>query len=149
MVWEAKGERKEKEKEVATIIDARLAGIIMSASPGIQGIEVFGSVARDGKGRDLDLLILVDSISAGLWQRLVIMGMNNDVLSLREKPSLRREAAEQMLGEEFTSTIEELERTHPGVTFDLMLLPSDWRNQEYSEEESFMQRLKKEAVRIV
>lgn len=147
MAWEAaKGGKKQ---EGATIIDAQLASVIMAGSPGIQGIEVFGSVARHGKGRDLDLLILVDSISASLWQRLVIMGMNNDALSLREKPSLRREAAEQMLGEQFTNTIEELERTHPGVTFDIMLLPSNWRNQEYSEEESFMNRLKKEAIRIV
>ncbi|MDP9249615.1 MAG: hypothetical protein M3M85_03875 [bacterium] len=44
-----------------------LAGKLRQASPAILGVELFGSVQKNGEGRDADFIILVDNELARQW----------------------------------------------------------------------------------
>ncbi len=51
-----------------TLEDARqLAKGLRSASPRVQGVELFGSVLRNGIGHDADFMVLVDEDIARRW----------------------------------------------------------------------------------
>src|SRR5579864_1278486 len=48
-----------------TINDARFAAqAIKDRAAGVLGVELFGSVARSGKGHDFDLILIVDDATA-------------------------------------------------------------------------------------
>lgn len=50
---------------------ARKVARIFRHLPKVYAVEVFGSVARDGEGRDLDLILVCDEETSQLWMRLV------------------------------------------------------------------------------
>ncbi len=131
--------------EKATIVDAHLAALIMREIPQIQGIEVFGSLARSGKGNDIDLLLLTDDV-------LSIQFFNEcekdviTVLGASSPKERRRRAAAKVLGPAFNKILKSLTSAKK-ADFDVFLAPPDWRDRTPSTH-PFWSQLNRDAVRI-
>jgi predicted nucleotidyltransferase len=129
---------------MATIEDARaLAEQIKNKNSGIHGIELFGSVQKNGVGYDIDLMIIVDDeIAQQFWSvpddtnpkwppRLLILRrfikryfrkLDEAVIKKRKQTRLLR--ASKLINIDLAALGEEY---RPGTVIDAWLMPKDWQ----------------------
>lgn len=118
-------------KRHATIEKALQISRILREHPHILGVELFGSVARYGCGKDLDLVLIVQEstakrFSAEARQRY---GTPIGIFWRRGSALSRYEATLATLDCEFRSLLARARRIAPGVKFDIFLYPSDWKER--------------------
>ena len=144
------------------------AAAILKQHPRVHGVELFGSIAREGSGNDLDLIVITDDgrgrdFIASLERYLKalpddetarIMGydMKNGVYA---DWRLRRIAAWETLGRDFGAILREAETQIRGKIIDLFVFPRNWRDylralQEAlpHEDPNFMRNIAADAVAI-
>ena len=156
MIREFLTQRRAAEK--TTILDALLASRILSKIPEIDGVEVFGGVARDAVGSDLDMILIVPENISRRFLAETSKKLNTKYLKLIPKGfvNARLAIAKKILGDEFSKLIEEMEKSKPGVEFDCFLFPSNWRDR-LSElqnaiphrDPQFMSNIAKSAIKIL
>lgn len=136
-----------------TIEDAyAIARLLKDKNPYIRGIDFFGSTQRNGTGRDLDFLILVDEkLAQEWWSDMTDIAVRMptalffirrimkrfwpalDELSIHERKGRRNARVSQMLG---TSLPDFAYAYRPGMKIDAWLLPEDWQKGSALNEES-------------
>lgn len=122
----------------------KLAEILKAQCTAIQGVELFGSVLRNGHGHDIDIVVLVDEKIAHAWwhdaapdlhvrmgtalqplRRVIKMVFPVlDELTIRARKARRQARASELVGIDFTKIAEEYK---PGTVLDVFLLPENWR----------------------
>lgn len=106
---------------------ALLMSEILSVLPEVKNIEFFGSLARDSKGNDFDIILIVDEALSETF-----LSEANAALRKIFRPGLaktRLEVAKSILGEQFQVLVDYMQNTKPGVAIDVFLFPEDWRNR--------------------
>lgn len=126
--------------DLVTRADVQLIADRLKEYRSIKGIELFGSILRNGVGHDADLILLVDSnVSQAWWtdmrmNLLVKMGTwlqplrkfikrflpRLDANSMRSRKKLRLAYAGELLGIDF-------DQVAAGKQLDIFLMPPDWR----------------------
>ena len=140
----------------------------------IHGVELFGSVARDGQGHDLDLILVTDEVRGldfliEVAAKLRRRPSDTESLTLHRidiynNPWERMWIAQDVLGHNFNELLIEAEELirHIGaggliwhVVLDIFVFPSTWRerlNQLQKDiphsDPNFMQNIARDAVRI-
>ncbi len=127
----------------------------------VQAVEVFGSVARDQEGRDLDLILVCDEETSQLFMEMVELEAE-----IAKLPKIgryhgyaltRSNIAEEILSDIVASDNnlfeEALAASEVGV--DIFIFPPDWRNRLDElqgrmghDDPKFMQKIAKDARRI-
>jgi predicted nucleotidyltransferase len=128
----------------ATLEDARiLAEELKRRSTRVSGVELFGSVEKDGRGHDVDFVVIVDPKLAKKWWKemryevRVRMGTRwlplrriikkycsaLDEAFIKARKKHREVYASQLLGVDL-ATLGRKQRT----TIDIFLLPEGWRH---------------------
>lgn len=132
---------------LVTIEDAfAVAKLLKEKSPKIQSVELFGSVLKNGKGRDLDFIVGVDddtarnfwaeksdtrfklSIKLGLMLRSLksfAPGLHKTLT--QKKIQSRNLRAADLIG---IDVVKLGQNYRPGTTIDIWLLPADWHKQQ-------------------
>jgi len=105
----------------------RIAEVFIN-TPGVSAVEVIGSVAREGRGNDLDLVLVVDGIAYATY-----------VLSLNEKMMCGEDYYWDFRQERHAAALRSLNFSLPlrgwlrlataDVSLDLHLLPEGWKTR--------------------
>jgi hypothetical protein len=130
---------------MVTLQDARiLAGRIKEGSPKVHGVELFGSVYKNGKGHDADLILIVDNeLSKQFWSitndinpkwppRLMFARefVKNflpylDHAFIWKRKQTRQLRASGLIGLDLALLAE---KYRAGTIVDVWLMPRDWRS---------------------
>lgn len=126
--------------------DARTAAKKLKAQPRIRGVELFGSVLHNGRGHDVDFVVLVNADIARTWwtdmaddlrvrmatrwqplRRHIIKPYFPwlDELSTRDRKKRRSARASELVGVDFEALANECKG---GLVMDCFLAPENWRN---------------------
>lgn len=114
-------------------VGARFA-YVLAEVPDILEIEVFGSMAREGEGHDLDLILIVTEPNWRSFESMVnfldlaVANGKNEDLRLVSGPGRRFRAMEYVLGSGLGEALSKLE-LDTGVPLDVYLFPSDWKSR--------------------
>jgi len=142
---------------------------VLRCADGVRGVELFGSLARNGQGNDIDIIIIVDDHDAaefldfaGSLMRDFEEGENGRARigcgqrnGAYHHKILRREAAEGVLGGDFCRRLFRAEALARPADLDIFVFPRNWREQldvlqstlPHSDPE-FMQNIAQDAVPI-
>jgi len=164
---------------LVTAEEAKIVAEILLRDGRICGVEIFGSIARTGNGRDIDLILLVQSRTIATEFVIQTKAAIEDEIALRDAlgtlegsmvPSphlaydfnLREKVAIKILGKGFKAR---LERAHESLLhkidrqargLDLFILPLSWREEIRLLEQGFpqgdpdfWQNLKKDAILLM
>ena len=105
--------------------DAQLVGMVFANLPQVEAVEVFGSVARDSRGKDLDMALTVDAVTYASY-----------VLKLREATEYEdyyfglcseRLAVACQVPKLAGPIWDWLSLATVGITLDLHLFPQGWK----------------------
>ena len=142
----------------------RVAQIFMH-HPYIHGVELFGSVARDGLGHDLDLILITDkgrgsdficlaSDRFGRRDSLETEDLTLQRMECYNTPDERAKIAKRVLGGNFGELLAEAKR-YTAAKLDIFVFPPDWRDHLRVLQEdlphrdpNFMENIARDAVRI-
>ncbi|HXV27142.1 MAG TPA: nucleotidyltransferase domain-containing protein [Candidatus Paceibacterota bacterium] len=100
--------------------------------PRIAEVLLFGSVARDGEGRDLDLILVTEESLAYEFMLLLDTAVLHHIPHGPDgyrRTSLREDIAEEVLSANFYDVLREAKSAAGAAKLDLFLFPPDWRNQ--------------------
>ena len=111
---------------------------IFMRHPHIHGVELFGRVARDGQGHDLDLILVTDVGRGFDFLREVdtktrrFFFLETESLRLQRidtynNPLFRMRAAQNILGDNFEELLVEAEEFIEAV-LDIFVFPPTWRD---------------------
>lgn len=128
---------------------------ILRRHPYVHDVLVFGSIARDGKGRDIDLAIVTEDALADDF-----VEMTENALLYREgvygAAALRLRTASWALGPKFRGTLREVYREVGHCDLDVFVFPHDWRdrldelqNAFPHEDPNFMANIARDACQVV
>jgi len=136
------------------------AAAILKGHRWIFGVELFGSVARDGSGKDLDLIIISDD-SRGMdfieMMQYHLMTGNVTLMGygIYADGHLRETVAMRVLREDFDDRLAKARSQISGANIDLFIFPHNWRNHLRSlqnalphSDPEFMENIARDAVSI-
>lgn len=134
--------------------DARRIGASFREHPLILGVEVYGSVARDGLGNDLDLILVVadDTARSFIDRMRSTMATRQWGIFKRRFSVTQKQVAHALLGEPFGQILAAAARA--GIHVDVILFPPDWRlraaelDRQLGNRPTFMQQVCRDAVQI-
>jgi predicted nucleotidyltransferase len=144
------------------------AAAILKRHRWVYGVELFGSVARDGSGKDLDLIIISDDSRGSdfieLMEEYLKARPDDDEIALMGYDMengvyadwrLRKMVAMRVLGEGFVHNLIEAGSRISGATIDLFVFPRTWRDHLRvlqdalpHEDPNFMENIARDAVSI-
>lgn len=147
---------------------AEEAAAILKCHPWVLGVELFGSVAREGSGNDLDLIIIADddrgSDFISLMGHYLLMRPSDataDSMQYDMKNGvyadwrLRQMVTREVLGRDFGSLLTKAQAKISWATTDLFVFPRNWRDYLGALQSAlphgdpdFMQNIAKDAVAI-
>lgn len=101
--------------------------------PHVHQVEVFGSVARDGSGNDLDLILITDEDRALAFMEIAESEIKLWAQSLAQEsvynnPHLRQEVAVRVLGDGFAEFLTAAGRIVDVAHLDIFVFAPDWRD---------------------
>ena len=101
--------------------------------PDIHRVEVFGSVARDGSGNDLDIILITDEDLALDFleiaeAKIKRWAQTTAQESVYNNPHLRQEVAVQVLGDDFVDVLAATGRIVDIAHLDVFVFSTDWRD---------------------
>lgn len=107
--------------------------------PHVKSVEIFGPVARDGKGSQVDLLLVVPKWHASRFlaalrrgvdrQELIMIAADKvPVFSMSHRRVLRTTYALRTLGAEFGRIMKLAQELLPQIPVSVLLVPEYWRN---------------------
>jgi len=143
------------------LADAEKVAKTMASNPNVRGVEIFGSVARDGVGNDLDIILLIDTNRfSSLYYDIAefpYYGAGWDFF----RPGIGAESTKLMRIELIQETLEmedEMFRAEQLVGFgnmDIFVMDPKWRERlDYHQEmmehrdPNFMCNIARDAVRL-
>lgn len=103
---------------------------ILKRHHSISGIELFGSIARDGQGNDLDLIIISDDGGREFIELMGegVTGLSNDMrFDIYHNFHLRVIVAIKVFGDDFFDLLLEAEERIYWARIDLFVFPQNWR----------------------
>ena len=116
---------------MVTYHDALIVAPILLSHPLVSAVQLFGSVARNRQGNDLDLILIVpeeiakafysETRERHLKRRLVFFTWGSSPARFR--------AARKVLGLEFEILLREIRMQYPHLHLDLFLFPSGWKER--------------------
>lgn len=103
---------------------------ILRCHPRVQEVQVFGSVARSGRGRDLDLILVSGEGVATDFLRSARYALSDRSAYREEGRSIRLQIARRVLGSSFeTHTLTQVSRVVIRTELDVFIFPPDWRGR--------------------
>lgn len=134
----------------------RLAQFLVADGKCVQGVELFGSLAR-GKGTmgsDFDVIVCVDGFTAAQWMSLVREKINGGALYDTSVAALRQRVTLEMIGLS-SAQVEDATGISP-KKIDYFLFPLDWRTRlddlqrlGHHNDPKFMQNIARDALTFV
>lgn len=94
----------------------------------IHKVEIFGSVAREGYGNDLDIILITDEVLQDQFvdrMQYELMRFNTDAYNT---PELRRTVASAVMGEYFNDILASATRIITPAELDIFIFGPDWRD---------------------
>lgn len=131
-----KGPPKGWKNQPLVLDDAVAVAQILKRHPHVQGVELFGSIARVGSGNDIDLIILSDRAEGFFARAAGIVRITAELADLLDialplQLSPREEATVEVLGVDFRPLLMRarkcLPRTRSKSPLDLFVLVPDWK----------------------
>ena len=128
---------------------------IFMRHPHIHGVELFGSVARNGQGHDLDLILVTDVVRGFDFIREVATRLHE--IATYNHPWERMGAARDVLGDNFNNLRIEAEDLigYEYMALDILVFPHDWCERLYQlqkdiphSDPNFMKNIARDAVKI-
>lgn len=121
---------REEERSLIGLVQAQQAAKILCGHPDINAVVVFGSVARDNEGGDLDLILLCDEEIAQEFFSLVLLYQDRERYAYHDMKDIRRQAAVALLsGNELDSILRRMDNfVHP-CDLDIFIFPPNWRER--------------------
>lgn len=105
--------------------DAQLVGMVFANLPQVEAVEVFGSVARNSRGNDLDMALTVDAVTYASYA-LALRALSEDEDYYFGLRSERLAVACQVL--KLSGPIGDwLGLATAGISLDLHLFPQGWK----------------------
>lgn len=141
-----------------TLSHAHEVATIFKRHPLVTEVLVFGSVARNGSGNDLDLVLVVDEQTAAEFARsttetvreeFITTAILDDIIGDFARPAyplvgIREKIAAKILGSQFSPLIHAAQALLSSATkrrgkIDLFLLPPNWQNERKKLQDIFPQ----------
>lgn len=108
----------------------KVANILRRISK-VQDVELFGSLAREGKGEDIDLILICDEDTSQIFMHLVEIEARHSILRnsawYHNLAQNRSHIAENLLDPEGDGMFEEI--WDENIPVDIFIFPPDWRNR--------------------
>ena len=135
---------------------------------GVHSVALFGSMTRDGRGRDMDIIIVADddmrawefaSLVTEMMECFDECGESSTLAGRRDgayhHKRLRREAAMDVFGPDFGMRLHRAELITGRANLDVFVFPQNWRNLLHELQEAlphsdpmFMENIARDAVKI-
>jgi hypothetical protein len=149
-----------------TLERAQLVADIFIRDPGVLNVELFGSVAKHGKGHDVDIVLVSDESISDRFMSYIkaagslysgrggSRGLKARMEHLAAFKLRRRQAAVHALGQNFRQLLAQACQVIRPEKIDLFVLPSDWKTnpnvgRRYSQgDPGFLMRIAPEAIPI-
>ena len=114
------------------VVDRRVASRvahIFLRHPLVKRVELFGSVAREGTGSDLDLTLIMETELYLEYFSLCLNELSQCFEDIYSAARVRLKVAAEIFGDSFALVLATAERLAPPQCLDIFVFPPDWRNQ--------------------
>lgn len=123
-------ERQDK-RSLISLAQAQQAAKALCEHPDIKSVVVFGSVARDNEGEDLDIILVCNEVIAEEFVYYVKSVLDEEEADpyTSAKHIRRNIALTSFSCEELDSILNKVERFVSIYDMDIFIFPPDWRNR--------------------
>lgn len=125
------------QKKCFSFEEAKVLGDYFILHPLIERVEIFGSISRNFKGNDFDLILIVSEKISNCFFRYALFNIKIYYIfqKLLKKfyflrimhPYLRLKVAKKILGKKFIENVEK--KAYCKNKIDLFLLPENWKDR--------------------